>query len=99
VNEGDYVTVEIENLNEPICLFVEETTKPHLIRAHVRPDGKQGSLRYPMGPSFHYNVEVWHPGTQGIHMMRDTLAEIQISWDAIADGVLERRIEEWNARY
>jgi hypothetical protein len=71
--------------------FVEDDTKPHLIRAkHAK------ALRYPMGPSFRYNVEVWHPGTQGVHMMRDTEAEMEVVWVEIAQTVLDRKEREYS---
>ncbi len=54
------------------------------------------SLRYPMGPSFHYNVEVWHPGTQGVHMMRDTEAEMEVQWEEIAAPILDRKEAEFS---
>jgi hypothetical protein len=84
-------SVTIENL-DPICVFVEETTRPHLIRANVAK-----SLRFPAGPSFHYAKEVWHPGTQGVHMMRDTLSEMASLWATIGEQVLERKIADFNA--
>lgn len=78
---------------DPVAIMVEENTRPHLIRAkqRIREDGSvyQGLLRYPQGPVFHYGVEVWHPGTQGQHMMRDTLAEIEVVWVDIAEEVLD----------
>lgn len=71
--------------------FVEEDTKPHLIRAK---NAKR--LRYPMGPIFRYDVEVWHPGTQGVHMMRDTEAEIEVVWESIAQPVLDQKEREYS---
>lgn len=77
---------------DPVAEHVEHETRPHLIRAHMRagPHGAyQGSLRFPQGPVFRYAVEVWHPGTQGVHMMRDTEAEIEASWEKDGERVLE----------
>ena len=73
--------------------LVEEDTKPHLIRAK-----NAKALRYPLGPVFRYNVEVWHPGTQGVHMMRDTEAEIAVEWESMAQPILERKEREYSAR-
>lgn len=78
---------------DPVAVMVENTTRPHLIRAKLRTRAAggtyQGLLRYPMGPVFRYNVEVWHPGTQGVHMLRDTLAEMEVVWTEIGDEVLD----------
>lgn len=88
---------------DPITIMVEQSTRPHLIRAHMRTreDGStyQGLLRYPNGPVFHYNVEVWHPGTQGQHMMRNTLAEIEATWPATGDRVLDLYVTFYDERY
>jgi hypothetical protein len=79
--------------------YVEEDTKPHLIRAKVRPGPPpyQGSLRFPHGASFAFRIQVTHPGTQGVHMMRDTAAEMEVMWMEIGEAVLERRAQEFNA--
>lgn len=78
---------------DPVARLVEWNTRPHLIRAKLRTrdDGStyQGLLRYPQGPVFRYNVEVWHPGTQGQHMMRNTLAEIEAIWTERAERVID----------
>lgn len=99
IREGGALGVSIESTDEK-AILVEEVTRPHLIRAHLRAGGKQGSLRYPMGPSFHYNVEVWHPGTQGVHMMRDTSAEMAAGlWAVIAEEVIAEKTAEYNKRF
>lgn len=71
--------------------FVEEDTRPHLIRAK-----NAKALRYPSGPTFRYNVEVWHPGTQGVHMMRDAEVEIEATWEEIAVPILDRKEHEYS---
>lgn len=76
-----------------IVNFVEEDTKPHLIRAR-----NAKALRYPMGPIFRYGKEVHHPGTQGVHMMRDSLAEMDAMWIEVAQPILDRKAEEYSAR-
>lgn len=81
---------------DPIAPHVEYPTRPHVIRpspgraaASVLATGKP---RLP-GTSPHarlrfvnrfgkviYAAEVHHPGTQGVHMMRDSLVEIDATW-------------------
>lgn len=80
--------------------YLEEDTRPHLIRAHVRPGPPpyQGSLRFPHGAGFIMRVEVHHPGTQGVHLMRDTAAEMETMWVEIAEPILDRKAEEFSAR-
>lgn len=87
---------------DPVVDHVEYETRPHAIRAHMRagPNGSyQGSLRFPVGPVFRYAVEVWHPGTQGVHMMRDTEAEIEATWEDDGARVLERFEAVYDERY
>lgn len=88
---------------DPVARLVEWNTRPHMIRAKLRTrdDGSvyQGLLRYPKGPVFHYNVEVWHPGTQGQHMMRDTLAEIEVTWPLIGERVIDLYATFYDERY
>lgn len=88
---------------DPVAIMVEHETRPHLIRAkqRIREDGStyQGQLRYPQGPVFHYNVEVFHPGTQGVHMARDTMAEIAVVWTEIGERVLDLYATLYDQRY
>jgi hypothetical protein len=77
--------------------YVEDDTKPHLIRAHLREGGRQGSLRFPMGANFMLRVQVHHPGTQGVHMLRNSLAEMEVMWIEIGEEVLEAKAAEYNA--
>lgn len=71
--------------------YVEEDTKPHLIRArHAK------SLRFPQGPVFRYAVEVFHPGTQGVHMVRDSEAEIEAQWEQIAGPIVDSKEQEYD---
>jgi hypothetical protein len=96
-NPDGTLTVEIYS-DEPMdsqgrqkADLVEEDTRPHLIRAK-----RAKALRYPFGPVFRYNVEVWHPGTQGVHMCRDTEAEMEVAWETIARPILERKEREYS---
>lgn len=88
---------------DPVTKMVEHSTRPHMIRAkqRARDDGStyQGLLRYPKGPVFHYNVEVWHPGTQGQHMMRNTMAEIAVVWREIGTQVIDLYATFYDQRY
>lgn len=72
--------------------FVEDDTRPHLIRAK-----RAKALRFPAGPVFRYAKEVWHPGTQGVHMLRDSEAEIDLTWGEIAAPIVQAKEDEWNA--
>lgn len=98
--EGDDVfRVEVFSIEKPIDAegrqvvdFVEEDTRPHKIAAK-----KAKRLRFPVGPVFRYAIEVWHPGTQGVHMMRDAEAEIDIGWEQIAQPILQAKEDEYNA--
>lgn len=93
---------------DPIAPHVEWPTRPHAIRprldrapASVVATGRprrmggdpQAALRFvnAFGRVVYAN-EVWHPGTQGTHMMRDALAEIDQTW-ASRVGVPE--VERW----
>lgn len=89
--ENSTLRVEIFSTDEK-ALWVEEDTKPHLIRAR-----RAKRLRYPLGPVFRYGIEVHHPGTQGVHMMRDTEAEMEVMWVEIAEPIIERKAREYSA--
>jgi hypothetical protein len=80
---GDVATVAVES-EDPVAVHVEESTRPHLIRAR-----SVGALRFPSGGDFVYRRVVHHPGTQGQHMLRDTMAEIEVTWQATANRVIE----------
>lgn len=82
--------------DDPVFEFVEWSTKPHWIRprkdrgaASVLATGKaRKSGRDPaaslawMGPGGRlvFAREVFHPGTQGVHMTRDGLAATAVKW-------------------
>jgi len=88
---------------DPVAPHVEWDTRPHSITAGMRVDPRtgelrQGSLRFPMGPNFMFRKEVWHPGTQGKHMMRDTAAEIETLWLEVAERELEELIARENLK-
>lgn len=89
--------------DDQIASFVEWDTRPHRITAGMRIDprtGKlrQGALRIPLGPNFVFLKEVWHPGTQGVHMMRDTQAELETLWAEIGGRELDAAIAKLNVR-
>lgn len=95
----DLFRVEVFSTEKPIDAeghqiadFVEEDTRPHLIRAK-----NAGRLRFPVGPVFRYAIEVWHPGTQGVHMMRDGEAQIDASWEEIGTQIVQAKEDEFNA--
>jgi hypothetical protein len=83
--------------DDPVAPHVEWPTRPHLIRpradrapASVRETGRprrggsdpQARLRFiNRNGRVVYASEVWHPGTQGTHMMRDSLAEVDGTWE------------------
>lgn len=83
--------------DDPIAPHVEWDTQPHVIRprpdraaASVVATGKprrpgtdpMASLAW-IGPGgvTRFAREVHHPGTKGVHMMRDAVAEVQGTWD------------------
>lgn len=69
---------------DPIASFVEHDTQPHLIGVK-----KARVLRFPAGPVFRYRPFVWHPGTQGKHMSRDTEAEVDARYGEIAQRTID----------
>lgn len=81
--EGAVVEVKSD---DPVMPHIEWDTRPHVIRAR-KPDGW---LRFPSGPVFRFARRVFHPGTDGQHMMRDSGAEMETEWVAIAERELER---------
>lgn len=95
----DLYRVEVFSTEKPIDAegrqivdFVEEDTRPHKIAAK-----KAKRLRFPVGPVFRYAIEVWHPGTQGVHMVRDAEALIDISWEQIGQRIVQGKEDEFNA--
>lgn len=83
---------------DPIGPLVEHPTRPHLIRprvdrapASVTATGRprrggadpQAALRYVNAHGrVVYAREVHHPGTEGTHMMRDSIMEVEATWEA-----------------
>ena len=80
--DGTYRVVE--ESKDPVMPMLEYDTRPHLIRAR-----KAGALRFPWGLRFIFRQQVQHPGTQGVHMMRDSLAEVEGAWRPIVQAVLD----------
>lgn len=76
-------SADVFNL-DPVAINVEHDTQPHLIAAK-----KARVLRFPAGPVFRYRPYVWHPGTQGKHMLRDTEAEVSARWAEIGQRTLD----------
>lgn len=82
--------------NDPVAPHVEYPTRPHLIRPSLtrapatvlasgnpRKSGADPAARLRFINRFGrvvYAQEVWHPGTQGTHMMRDALTEVDSTW-------------------
>lgn len=70
--------------------FVEWDTRPHVIRPKTA-----RSLRWYEDGVPVFAAEVHHPGTQGVHMMRDAAAVI----DANFDRILAADVERWRRDY
>lgn len=93
---GDVSSVEVRN-PDPVAILVEDDTRPHLIRPKPQVIGvnKDGTpklrthLRFPGDAGFAYAREVDHPGTQGVHMLRDTLAELEATWPTIGQPIVD----------
>lgn len=91
---GAWVALSIEEIDgtlsapvenpDPIASHVEHDTQPHMIFAK-----KARVLRFPAGPVFRYRPFVFHPGTQGQHMMRDAEADISARWEEIGNRVID----------
>lgn len=92
---------------DPQAPHVEYPTRPHLIRpsparapASVAANGKPrrpgtdpaARLRYWQGGREVFAAEVHHPGTQGVHMMRDSLTEVETTW---VERIGAEEIERW----
>lgn len=80
---GGVLSAPVENI-DPIASHVEHDTQPHMIFAK-----KAKTLRFPAGPVFRYRPFVFHPGTQGQHMMRDAEADISARWEQIAERTID----------
>jgi hypothetical protein len=92
---------------DPQAPHVEYPTRPHIIRpsparapasvAHTGKPRRLGTdpaarLRYWVGGREVFAAEVHHPGTQGVHMMRDSLTEVEATW---VERVGAEEIERW----
>jgi len=77
------ISAPVENF-DPVASHVEHDTAPHVIFAK-----RAKVLRFPSGPVFRYRPFVWHPGTQGKHMMRDAEADISARWESIAERTID----------
>lgn len=93
---------------DPVAPHVEWDTQPHLIRPRLdraaasvvatrRPrrfgDDPMARLRFVDAfGRVRYAREVHHPGTQGKHMMRDSLAELDATW---ADTIGAEEVARW----
>lgn len=84
IEEGpDGLSAPVEN-TDPIASHVEHDTQPHVIFAK-----KARVLRFPAGAVFRYRPFVFHPGTQGQHMMRDAEADISARWVEIGNRTID----------
>ena len=83
---GPRVIVAVEN-TDPVAIHVEEDTRPHVIRPR-----RAKALRFPLGTIFRFATKVNHPGSQGQHMARDTMAEIEATWPRTAERVLREEL-------
>lgn len=83
------VRVVVDSNDYPVIIWIEHDTKPHLILPK-----SARSLRFPDGPSFRYAARVEHPGTSGVHMMRDSLADLETGWRRPAELALDRTLAE-----
>jgi hypothetical protein len=99
-----------EYTEDPQAPHVEWPTRPHIIRPNPnrgaasviasgkpRRAGSDPGARLRFVNSFGRIVfakEVHHPGTQGTHMMRDSLAELDASWREIGDEEMARWARE-----
>ena len=80
---GDSISAPVENI-DPVASHVEHDTVPHMIFAK-----RAKVLRFPVGPVFRYRPFVFHPGTQGSHMLRDAEAEVSARWVEIGQRVVD----------
>lgn len=80
---SDGFSATIEN-PDPIASHVEHDTQPHMIFVK-----KARALRFPSGPVFRYAPYVFHPGTQGKHMLRDAEMGIDVLWPEIAQRTID----------
>jgi hypothetical protein len=97
-----------EYTEDPIGPLVEYPTRPHIIRprldrAPASVIATKGPRRLGTDPRARlrfvnrfgrvvYAAEVHHPGTQGVHMMRDALSELDATW---VDRVGKDEVERW----
>lgn len=86
--EGGTEGVSVESYTDDLAaVFVEYGTKPRRIKAK----GKLMAVPKP-GGGIEYRRVVDHPGTEGVHMMRDALAEVNATW---AERHGRREMERW----
>lgn len=80
---------EIEVFTEDeVAPYVEDDTVAHPIRAR-----KARTLRYPQGLTFRYRKSVKHPGTTGVGMMANSLVEVELAWQPVA----QEEVQKWAA--
>lgn len=76
--------------DDPVAADVEWDTRPHLIRRK-----RARALRwFAEGGGVRFAEAVEHPGTSGVGMMRDSLAEIELSERRIGEEELTRWARE-----
>jgi hypothetical protein len=105
---GDEGTAIESYTEDPVAPHVEWPTRPHLIGPRAdrapasvvatgRPRRMGGDPRAAVRfinrfGQVVYAHEVWHPGTQGTHMMRDALAHVDATWEA---RIGRREVDRW----
>jgi hypothetical protein len=78
---------------DPIAQYVEEPTRPHVIRPTTpRIAGEGGILRFwdAQTGRLRFAIEVHHPGTEGAHMMSQALQETVALWPEWVQAELVR---------
>ncbi len=87
---GTVERFSIESYTEdPIAPHVEWDTRPHRIVAVNAP-----VLRFWDEAGKVFRREVFHPGTRGQHMMRDSLVELEVDWRTIGEEEVARWARE-----
>lgn len=76
--------------DDPVAADVEWDTQPHLIRRK-----RAAALRwFAEGGVVRFAEVVSHPGTSGVHMVRDSLAEVELSERRIGEEEMSRWARE-----
>jgi len=76
---GRLLTIDVLT-HDPVAPHVEWNTRPHIIV----PRDPNGMLVFETERGTVWAKIVHHPGTQGVHMLATALAEVAVTWRAIA---------------